>query len=41
MEVSVFAVLAFLVAAPVVAPAAVEPLLPMEAALSKALRKWR
>jgi hypothetical protein len=36
-EVSVSAVLAFLAAV----LAAVEPLLPMEAVLSKALRKWR
>jgi hypothetical protein len=35
MEVSVSAVLAFLAAAPAVASAAVEPLLPMEAVRSK------
>jgi hypothetical protein len=34
-EVSASAVLAFLAAAPAVAPAAVEPLLPMETARSK------
>jgi hypothetical protein len=33
--------LAFLAVVPAVALAAVEPLLPMEAALSKALQKWR
>jgi hypothetical protein len=41
MEVSVSAVLAFLAAALAMAPAAVELPLPMEAALSKALREWR
>jgi hypothetical protein len=35
MEVSVSAVLAFLAAAPAVAPAAVEPLFPMEVAHNK------
>jgi hypothetical protein len=37
MEVSVSAILPFLAAT----LAAVEPLLPMEAALGKALREWR
>jgi hypothetical protein len=40
-KLSVSAVLAFLAAAPAVAPAVVEPLLPMEAMLGKALQKWR
>jgi hypothetical protein len=35
MEVSVSVIFAFLVAAPAATPVAVEPLLPMEAALSK------
>jgi hypothetical protein len=41
MQVSVVAVLAFLAAVPAVAPAAVEPLLPMDVGLSEALQKWR
>jgi hypothetical protein len=40
-EVSVSAVLAFLVAALAAVPAAVELLLPMEVVLSEALQKWR